>query len=298
MRRMRVALVEVIEHLDVDRLPALEEVVFGEGRPETVVLTTPNRDYNALFPELAAGSFRHPDHRFEWSRQEMEAWAGSIEERYGYRAAINGIGDGHPEFGAPDADGRVQPMNAGDPTLIDIPDFSLVVLIGATGAGKSTFASRWFRPTEVVSSDTCRAMVSDDADRPVRHERCLRPRSGNRGETAQEPSSDGDRRDQCAGSRATGLGRDRAPVACACPWQSCSIRGSMCASQRNKRRPESQLRARRAAAHDPGDPQGIEGSGEEGFRQVWRLSSQEGDRRGTRGAQASLDGPSRRSWSL
>lgn len=48
--------------------------------------------------------------------------------------------------------------------LLDIPDFSLVVLIGATGSGKSTFASRWFLPTEVVSSDQARAFVSDDAN--------------------------------------------------------------------------------------------------------------------------------------
>lgn len=95
------ALVEVVEHLDRDRLPALEEVVFGQGRPRTVVVTTPNRDYNALFPDLPAGSFRHPDHRFEWSRNEMAGWAESIESRYGYRVVISGIGEVHPEIGAP-----------------------------------------------------------------------------------------------------------------------------------------------------------------------------------------------------
>lgn len=45
---------------------------------------------------------------------------------------------------------------------IEIPDLSLVVLIGASGSGKSTFARHHFRPTEVVSSDYCRAVVSDD----------------------------------------------------------------------------------------------------------------------------------------
>lgn len=45
---------------------------------------------------------------------------------------------------------------------IDIPEPSLVVLIGPSGAGKSTFAAAHFRPTEVVSSDHCRALVSDD----------------------------------------------------------------------------------------------------------------------------------------
>jgi protein phosphatase len=53
-------------------------------------------------------------------------------------------------------------MKAPDPMLLDIPDFSLVVLIGATGSGKSTFASRWFQPTEIISSDRCRGLVSDD----------------------------------------------------------------------------------------------------------------------------------------
>ncbi|MGI8915846.1 MAG: polynucleotide kinase-phosphatase, partial [Chloroflexota bacterium] len=43
-----------------------------------------------------------------------------------------------------------------------IPDLSLVVLIGPSGAGKSSFAGRHFRPTEVLSSDVCRALVSDD----------------------------------------------------------------------------------------------------------------------------------------
>ena len=46
---------------------------------------------------------------------------------------------------------------------IAIPELCLVALIGPTGSGKSSFASRHFKPTEVVSSDACRAMVSDDA---------------------------------------------------------------------------------------------------------------------------------------
>jgi protein phosphatase len=45
---------------------------------------------------------------------------------------------------------------------ITIPNLSLVVLIGPSGSGKSTFARRHFRPTEVLSSDACRAMVGDD----------------------------------------------------------------------------------------------------------------------------------------
>ncbi|MEU5305078.1 polynucleotide kinase-phosphatase [Streptomyces noursei] len=46
--------------------------------------------------------------------------------------------------------------------VLAVPDLSLVVLIGATGSGKSTFAARHFKSTEVISSDFCRGLVSDD----------------------------------------------------------------------------------------------------------------------------------------
>ena len=95
------ALIEVIEHLDPDRLPLVERVVFGEMRPGTVVVTTPNAEYNVLFPHLAAGSFRHPDHRFEWTRAEFQAWAARIESTYGYRPAFSGIGRPDATLGAP-----------------------------------------------------------------------------------------------------------------------------------------------------------------------------------------------------
>ena len=43
-----------------------------------------------------------------------------------------------------------------------VPNLSLVVLIGPSGSGKSTFARKHFLPTEVLSSDYCRGLVSDD----------------------------------------------------------------------------------------------------------------------------------------
>jgi 3' terminal RNA ribose 2'-O-methyltransferase Hen1 len=95
------ALIEVIEHLDEDRLPALEQVVFGAARPAAVIVSTPNSDYNALFPNLAAGAFRHPDHRFEWSREQFRAWTGRIAETYGYAVELSGIGRLHDTLGAP-----------------------------------------------------------------------------------------------------------------------------------------------------------------------------------------------------
>jgi 3' terminal RNA ribose 2'-O-methyltransferase Hen1 len=95
-----VALVEVVEHLDPDRLPMATEIIFGDARPATVIVTTPNADYNVLFPSLPAGAFRHPDHRFEWSRVEFGAWVSEIEGRYGYRCQISGIGPSDDDHGA------------------------------------------------------------------------------------------------------------------------------------------------------------------------------------------------------
>ena len=95
------ALVEVIEHLDPDRLPLMERVVFGEARPGAVVITTPNVEYNTLFSNLAVGAFRHPDHRFEWTRAEFRAWADRIGSTYGYRPAFSGIGRQGEALGTP-----------------------------------------------------------------------------------------------------------------------------------------------------------------------------------------------------
>ena len=94
-------LIEVIEHLDEDRLPALEKVVFGAARPATIVVTTPNSEHNARFPNLATGAFRHPDHRFEWTRGQFRTWAGRIEEAYGYRAEFGDIGAVDDVLGPP-----------------------------------------------------------------------------------------------------------------------------------------------------------------------------------------------------
>lgn len=95
------ALVEVIEHLDMDRLPALEKVVFGAARPATVIVTTPNADYNVLFPKLKAGGFRHPDHRFEWSREQFRSWTQRIAEAWCYDVELTGVGKFDEAVGAP-----------------------------------------------------------------------------------------------------------------------------------------------------------------------------------------------------
>jgi 3' terminal RNA ribose 2'-O-methyltransferase Hen1 len=95
------AVVEVIEHLDPARLAAFERVLFEHARPATVVLTTPNVEYNTLFKGMEPGMLRHPDHRFEWTRAEFTAWAHRIGDEHGYSVAIKPIGPEDPRFGAP-----------------------------------------------------------------------------------------------------------------------------------------------------------------------------------------------------
>lgn len=95
------AAVEVIEHLDRQRLSAFERVVFEHARPSTVVLTTPNREYNVKFHGLPAGELRHRDHRFEWTRGELEDWAARLAERFGYRVRFVPVGPEDAVVGSP-----------------------------------------------------------------------------------------------------------------------------------------------------------------------------------------------------
>ncbi|MEW2268788.1 3' terminal RNA ribose 2'-O-methyltransferase Hen1 [Streptomyces griseofuscus] len=92
---------EVIEHLDLPRLPALEYAVFGHARPRTVVVTTPNVEYNVRWETLPAGHVRHGDHRFEWTRAEFRAWATDVAERHGYDVEFAPVGPDDPEVGPP-----------------------------------------------------------------------------------------------------------------------------------------------------------------------------------------------------
>jgi 3' terminal RNA ribose 2'-O-methyltransferase Hen1 len=95
------AVVEVIEHLDPPRLRAFERVLFESARPGTVVVTTPNAEYNVRWPSLPAGRFRHADHRFEWTRGEFRSWAGAQADRFGYSVSYRTVGDQDPEVGSP-----------------------------------------------------------------------------------------------------------------------------------------------------------------------------------------------------
>ncbi|WP_327069188.1 3' terminal RNA ribose 2'-O-methyltransferase Hen1 [Kitasatospora sp. NBC_01302] len=94
-------LCEVIEHLDLPRLPALEHAVFGAARPATVIVTTPNAEYNVRWETLPAGHHRHADHRFEWDRSAFRSWAERVATNYGYTVVVRPVGPDDPEVGPP-----------------------------------------------------------------------------------------------------------------------------------------------------------------------------------------------------
>lgn len=92
-------LMEVIEHVDPQRHPALERVVFAAAKPRVVLVTTPNSEYNVLYEGLVG--MRHPDHRFEWTRAEFKQWADHVADTYGYTVEIRGIGEVDDTYGRP-----------------------------------------------------------------------------------------------------------------------------------------------------------------------------------------------------
>lgn len=95
------AVVEVIEHLEPFQLHAFEKVLFGVARPQKVVLTTPNADYNVRFDGLPAGKFRHSDHRFEWTRSQFRKWGDRTAAAHGYSVRYLPVGELDPEVGSP-----------------------------------------------------------------------------------------------------------------------------------------------------------------------------------------------------
>jgi 3' terminal RNA ribose 2'-O-methyltransferase Hen1 len=94
-------LMEVIEHVDEPRLPALCQAVFGHAAPTHVIVTTPNVEYNVRYETLPEGAHRHSDHRFEWTRAQFAAWATTTAARYGYTVTLRGIGEEDPFVGYP-----------------------------------------------------------------------------------------------------------------------------------------------------------------------------------------------------
>ena len=93
------AVVEVIEHLDPPRLRSFERVLFEFARPGTVIVTTPNVEYNVRFETLPAGQFRHRDHRFEWTRKQFQEWARTVATRFNYTVRFVPVGPEDAEVG-------------------------------------------------------------------------------------------------------------------------------------------------------------------------------------------------------
>jgi hypothetical protein len=92
--------VEVIEHLDAPRLAAIERVLFEAAHPKTIIVATPNAEYNVKFDTLPAGQFRHKDHRSEWTREQFQQWSGRISGRFGYAVRFLPVGEESPQLGA------------------------------------------------------------------------------------------------------------------------------------------------------------------------------------------------------
>ncbi len=84
-------LLETIEHVEPNRLSAVEQAVFVGYHPQVVLLTTPNFEYNELHG-LRPGALRHRDHRFEWSREKFQNWAAGVARRNGYQVVFDAIG--------------------------------------------------------------------------------------------------------------------------------------------------------------------------------------------------------------
>ena len=93
--------IEVIEHIEPMRIPAFERSVFEFAAPKTVILTTPNHEYNVNYEKMQENALRHGDHRFEWTRAEFKAWTEHICEKFGYICEISGIGEIDENLGAP-----------------------------------------------------------------------------------------------------------------------------------------------------------------------------------------------------
>ncbi|XP_075688356.1 small RNA 2'-O-methyltransferase [Rhinoderma darwinii] len=88
--------IELIEHLETDVLEKFQDVLFGFMAPNSVVISTPNVEFNVLLSKKT--SFRHPDHKFEWNRKEFQSWAMSIAREYNYMVEFTGVGEAKSEI--------------------------------------------------------------------------------------------------------------------------------------------------------------------------------------------------------
>ncbi|KAA0549070.1 3' terminal RNA ribose 2'-O-methyltransferase Hen1 [Bacillus sp. BGMRC 2118] len=92
-------LCEVIEHIDEYRLPNIMKTILQGYRPKALVITTPNQEYNQVY-DMGEG-YRHPDHRFEWTRDQFSLWCKKQNVTNEYEMTFDGIGEKHEIFGYP-----------------------------------------------------------------------------------------------------------------------------------------------------------------------------------------------------
>lgn len=92
-------LLETIEHIPPNRLSAVEKAIFAGYRPQTIIVTTPNFEYNPLHG-IPEGMFRHQDHKFEWTRAKFRKWAQGAAQRNGYGVAVEAVGTVDPQLGS------------------------------------------------------------------------------------------------------------------------------------------------------------------------------------------------------
>jgi small RNA 2'-O-methyltransferase len=91
-------LIETIEHLPPSHLSQLENALFRTLRPATIIVTTPNAEFNPLLG-VPPTRFRHPGHHFEWTRAKFRHWANRAAAQAGYLVRFDDIGGLHPDFG-------------------------------------------------------------------------------------------------------------------------------------------------------------------------------------------------------
>lgn len=94
-----IILCEVIEHIDAERLPKALDTILHSYAPESLIITTPNREYNELYD--MDNHFRHDDHRFEWTRKEFQDWCSERNHQDHYELEFSGIGEEQELQGQP-----------------------------------------------------------------------------------------------------------------------------------------------------------------------------------------------------
>uniref|UniRef100_A0A671FKU5 Small RNA 2'-O-methyltransferase n=1 Tax=Rhinolophus ferrumequinum TaxID=59479 RepID=A0A671FKU5_RHIFE len=87
--------IELVEHLEPRDLADFPQVVFGYLSPAMIVISTPNSEFNPLFPAV---TLRDSDHKFEWNRKQFQTWASDVANLYNYSVEFTGVGE--PPAGA------------------------------------------------------------------------------------------------------------------------------------------------------------------------------------------------------